>query len=205
MIFAVFYGCTAQARDFIGGWFTYAKASAFDPLLLPMMHLELERRRLLNKLDIKTGNLQKRIIDMESRLRDERAKNSVRSSESENHSIDRHILHRETEAVNLWVEVGALKNGLESLKTGLISMLRNSKKPLENDILGDDVDDQNDKPRRHTSQSIQTRLDDMIVEIESIVRRNAHLLIGIQLATDIVSPPILHGIPPNLKPGVKLS
>ncbi|KAI0544713.1 hypothetical protein F4679DRAFT_514053 [Xylaria curta] len=187
MIFAVFYGCTKEARDFIGGWFTHIKASAFDPLLLPMMHSELERRRLRNKLDTKGGYLRKRIIDMENRLREEHPRESAQSSNSEKDSANRNITQRECEAVKVWVEVSALKNGLESLKTGLNAILENSKKPLENTILGDDGDEQNDKIRKHTSENIQTRLNDMIVEIESVVRRTSGHLVGMSLATQTES------------------
>ncbi|KAI1755864.1 hypothetical protein F4782DRAFT_487414 [Xylaria castorea] len=187
MIFAVFYGCTKEARDFIRVWFIHAKASAFDPLLLPMMHSELERRRLINKIEAQGGDLRKRIIDMETRLREERPRKSVQSSDSEKDSTNRSITQRECEAVNLWVEVSALKNGLESLKTGLIAILQNSKKPLESDILGDDGDKQNDRIRKHTSEGIQTRINDMIVEIESIVRRTSGHLVGMSLATQTES------------------
>ncbi|KAI0458536.1 hypothetical protein F5B21DRAFT_529043 [Xylaria acuta] len=187
MIFAVFYGCTKEARDFIGDWFTYYQSSAFHPLFLPMMHSELERRRLVNKIDTKGGNLRKRIIDMENRLREERPRKSVQSSDSEKDSTNRSITQRECEAVKLWVEVSSLKNGLESLKTGLIAILENAKKPLENDILGDDGDEQNDKIRKHTSESIQIRINDMVVEIESIVRRTSGHLVGMSLATQTES------------------
>ncbi|KAI0185953.1 hypothetical protein EV127DRAFT_411708 [Xylaria flabelliformis] len=187
MIFAVLYGCTEEARDFIGEWFTHIKASAFDPLLLPMMHSELERKRLLHHLDTKGRFLWKRIIDMDNRLREERPRKLVQSSNLEKDSANRNITQRECEAVKVWVEVSALKNGLESLKTGLNAILENSKKPLENAIVGDDDDKQNDKIRKHTSENIQTRVNDMIVEIESIARRTSGHLVGMSLATQTES------------------
>ncbi|RYC61450.1 hypothetical protein CHU98_g4763 [Xylaria longipes] len=187
IIFAVFYGCTEEARAFIGDWFNYAKASAFDPLLLPMMHSELERRRLINKIDAKGGDLRKRIIDIENRLREVQSRKSVQSSASEKDSTNISIAQRECEAVKLWVEVSSLKNGLESFKTGLKAMLENSKKPLENDILGEDGDEQTHKIRKHASERIQTRINDMIVEIESVVRRAAGHLVGMSLATQTES------------------
>ena len=103
--------------------------ASFDPLLLPMLHSELERRRLINKIDTKGGELRKRIIDLENSLTEERPKKSRNSD-----SINRTNTQRQCEGIKLWVEVSALKNGLESFKTALIDILQNSKKPRENDI-----------------------------------------------------------------------
>ncbi|KAI0862948.1 hypothetical protein F4860DRAFT_502402 [Xylaria cubensis] len=119
-------------------------------------------------------------------LREERPRKLVQSSNLEKDSANRNITQRECEAVKVWVEVSALKNGLESLKTGLNAILENSKKPLENAIVGDD-DKQNDKIRKHTSENIQTRVNDMIVEIESIVRCISGHLVGMSLATQTES------------------
>ncbi|KAI3327008.1 hypothetical protein HD806DRAFT_379855 [Xylariaceae sp. AK1471] len=187
MIFAVIYGCTSAAREYIGGWFQYARASAFDPLLLPMMFSELERKRLINMVDAKGGDLRKRIIDMENRLRQEGPRKSEQSSDSEKDSTSRGITQRECEAVNLWVEVSSLRNGLESLKTELKSILENSKKPLENEILLGDSDKQGDQLHKHSSESIQARLNDMVVEIDSVARRTGSLLGGMSLATQTES------------------
>ncbi|KAI0913781.1 hypothetical protein F4823DRAFT_621977 [Ustulina deusta] len=186
MIFAVFYGCTQEARENIGGWFKFAKASAFDPFLLPMIYAERERERLLNKIDTKGGALRKRIIDMESRLRLDEPRKSIQSSDSEKESSNRSITQRECEAVNLWVEVSSLKNGLESLKTELTSMLEISKKPLENNIPGHDTQSF-EILGKHPRDSIQARIHDMIVEIDSITRRNRSLLVGMSLATQTES------------------
>ncbi|KAI1278880.1 hypothetical protein F5Y07DRAFT_359772 [Xylaria sp. FL0933] len=194
MLYAVVYGCTQEAREFISGFFKFAKASAFNPLLLPVMFAELERRRLLNKLDTKGGDLRKRIIDMENRLRHDGPRKSAQSSDSEKEkdSSNRNITQRECEAVNLWVEVSSLKNGLESLKTELSSMLESSQKPLENQVTDQDPLDDGGFPERKIQQklvfdNIQGRLHDMIVEIDSITRRTQSLLQGMSLATQTES------------------
>ncbi|KAI0434836.1 hypothetical protein F5Y09DRAFT_354835 [Xylaria sp. FL1042] len=192
MLFAVFYGCTNADREYISAWYKFAKASAFDPLLLPMMFSELERRRLLNKLDAKGGDLRKRIIDMENRLRQDVPRNSAQSSDSEKDSSNRNITRRECEAVNLWVEVSSLKNGLESLKTELSSMLESSRKPLENQTISCAWPDNSGFHERKTQQklvsdNIQARLHDMIVEIDSVTRRTQSLLVGMSLATQTES------------------
>jgi type II secretory pathway component PulJ len=189
MLFAVVYGCTPTVRDYIGSWFKYARASAFDPLLLPMTFAELERRRLIDMVEAKGGDLGRRIIDMENRLRQDGPRKSTQSGDSEKESITQGITQRECEAVNLWVQVSSLRNGLESLRTELASMLQNSKEPLENGILTEQADKQPDQSRKISSGSIQGRLCDMIVEINSIVRRTSNILGGMSLATQTVSLP----------------
>ncbi|KAI0419023.1 hypothetical protein F5X98DRAFT_385230 [Xylaria grammica] len=191
MIFAVFYGCTQGAREYIDGWFTWSQASAFNPLHLPMLYSELERRRLVDKLDAKGGDLRKRIIDTENSLRKYAPRRSGQSSDlekgSEKDSTNRSITQRECEAVNLWVEVSSLKNGLESFKAEMISMLQISKQPLENGILDNDAVVQMGPIYKHSSESIQARIHDMIVEINSITRRTQNLLVGMSLATQTES------------------
>ncbi|KAI1359231.1 hypothetical protein F5Y08DRAFT_349861 [Xylaria arbuscula] len=192
MIFAVFYGCTSKFQNYISEWFRYAKASASDPLFLPMMFAEFERQRLLNMLDTKGDDLRKRIIDLENKIRQDRSRHSEQSSHSERDLSNQDIAQRECEAVRLWVSVSTLKNGLESLKMELMSMLETSKKPLENDIPGPHSIKPNsytsgDISRRHSSDSIQARLHDMIVEINTIIRRSSSLLVGMSLATQTES------------------
>ncbi|KAK5626829.1 hypothetical protein RRF57_002544 [Xylaria bambusicola] len=186
MIFAVFYGCTTEAREYIAGWFEYAEDSVFDPLFLPMIYADRERRRIVRKLDTKSGNLRKRIIDMETRLSQDGSRESEQSRNPEKESSNRNITQRECDAVNLWVDVSSLKNGLESLKTELTSMLETSEKPLENKILGyNPLGPDSYRPgnisRRHSCDSIQARLQD------TIVRRTNSLLEGMSLATQTES------------------
>ncbi|KAI0521587.1 hypothetical protein F5B22DRAFT_544144 [Xylaria bambusicola] len=192
MTFAVFYGCTEEARGYITSWLEYAEGSAFDPLFLPMIYADRERRRIVSKLDTKGGNLRKRIIEMETRLGQDGSRESEQSSNSEKESSNRNITQRECDAVNLWVDVSSLENGLESLKTELNSMLATSKKPLENeilgyDLLGPDSYHPDNISHRHSHDSIQARLHDMIVEISSIVRRTSSLLVAMSLATQTES------------------
>ncbi|KAI8629015.1 hypothetical protein F5Y19DRAFT_435969 [Xylariaceae sp. FL1651] len=199
MIFAVVYGCNLHAREFIGDWFKYGKASGFDPLLLPMMFFELERRRLLDAIEPKESTLWNRINHMENKLRLEEPRDEPFNG-PEKSSIKNEITQGECENVNMWAEVGLLSDGLVSFKTQLTSMLQNSISPLENDILSEDAKSQleNDilpedaksqlvRIRKHSSNVIQTRLHAMIAEIDSVVRRSQSILRGMTLATQTES------------------
>ncbi|KAJ2993606.1 hypothetical protein NUW58_g1787 [Xylaria curta] len=128
IILAVAYGCTAENRQYIEDWLEYAKTFAFDPLVLPMIWAQLERERLINKVDRKAADLRKRIIDMNNRLAHNGLSNRKSSQSDDSHlrsdsiemlggggtTTQKHITQRECDAVNLWVDVSTLKNGLEA-------------------------------------------------------------------------------------------
>lgn len=196
MIFAVVYGCTSAAQSFIANWFQFAIASAFDPLILPMAFAELQRRRLMNTLEPKGGVLYKRIIDMENRLWEDEAGASLQPGEPdlflEKGSPNQTITQREFEVVKMWVDVSSLKNGFESFKTELNSMLETSKNPLGHELMlgegkyGDEEKRELEQIHKHSSESIQGRLQAMIVEIDSRVRFISTILGGMTLATQTV-------------------
>ncbi|KAI1147640.1 hypothetical protein F4825DRAFT_436690 [Nemania diffusa] len=198
IILAVAYGCTAICRDDIETWLQYAKTFAFNPLLIPMLWAEFERQRLINKVDQKASDLRKRIIDMNNRLVDDGLpKKSIYPNDdsSSNDMIEmmggttqKDITQRECAAVNLWVDVSTLKNGLESFRTELKSMLENSRSPpeLDKNISGL-PDGQPDSISKHSSDRIQSRLREMIVEMEAKVRYTDSLLGGMTLATQTES------------------
>lgn len=66
--FAVMYGCTSETMEFVSGRLESYKRTALHPLMLPMMFVELERKRLLNALQSETSILDQRILDMQTRL-----------------------------------------------------------------------------------------------------------------------------------------
>lgn len=208
IILAVAYGCTPDSRQYIQDWLEYAKTFAFDPLLLPMLWAQLERKRLINNVDRKTADLRKKIIDMNNRLALDGlgSKLSCQSGNSETSSdsielvagggrgggtTQKDITKRECAAVNLWVDVSTLKNGLEAFKTELGAMLARSRDPWENrDIFRPPNDTRRPDENeifRHASDRIQQRLTEMIVEIEGKVRYTDSLLGGMTLATQTES------------------
>ncbi|KAI0867371.1 hypothetical protein GGS24DRAFT_507913 [Hypoxylon argillaceum] len=194
---AVAYGCTAESRDYIETWLQYAKAFAFNPLLLPMLWAELERQRFLDKVDHKASDLRKRILDMNNLLVDDGLpKKSLYPNDASNNDMienmggmtQKDITQRECTAVNLWVDVSALKNGLESFRSELKSMLENSRSPPEIDEnVSGPPDGHPDPINKHSSDRIQSRLSEMIVEIEAKVRYMDSLLGGMTLAAQTES------------------
>ena len=151
-----------------------------------MVYADYERQRLVDQIDPRGAYLQERIEDMGKRLKDNKSKKSDQLNNS------RKITQLQFEAVDLWVKVSSLRNDLESLKTVLVLMLEYSKKPLENEIIGyDPLAPDSYHPdnitRRHSCDSIQTRLNEMIVEIDGIIRQNGSRLVGMSLATQTVS------------------
>ncbi|KAI1357371.1 hypothetical protein F5Y08DRAFT_324447 [Xylaria arbuscula] len=212
-IFAVAYGCTDHCREEIGYWLGYAKTFSFDPLLLCMIWAELERRRLIDGVDLKATPLWEGIWHMNETLNiDHKNMNSLltkqslgdkssrigRSSTGSDGMIkvtrvgtkQKEIMKRECEAVNLWVNVSTLKNGLESFKTELKSMLECSRDSSDSEEDPPQQQQQEvglDSIRRHAAYRIQHRLRGMIVEIEGKVRYTDSLLQGMVLATQTES------------------
>ncbi|KAI0193110.1 hypothetical protein F4808DRAFT_453344 [Astrocystis sublimbata] len=202
ILLAVAYGCTKESCEDIEDGLEYAKTFAFDPLILPMLWAQLERERLFNTVDRKAAHLYNRIIDMNNRLLQEglNHRKSSRSTKSQtmaesvemvaivSDTTQTNITQRECAAVNLWVDVSMLKNGLEAFRTELQSMLRNSRSPLERDeaVFGP-VRAKPDPIFTHSSNRIQHRLNEMIVEIEDKVRYTNSLLGGMTQATQTES------------------
>ncbi|KAI0966448.1 hypothetical protein F4678DRAFT_475944 [Xylaria arbuscula] len=216
-IFAVAYGCTDHCRGEIDYWLGYAKTFAFDPLLLCMIWAELERRRLIDGVDLKATPLWDGISHMNETLNiDHKNMNSPLANQSNGGKRSRigdsstgsdgmikvtrvgikqnEIMKRECEAVNLWVNMSTLKNGLESFKTELKSMLECSRHSSDSEEDPPQQQQQQqpeqvglDSIRRHAAHRIQHRLRSMIVEIEGKVRYTDSLLQGMVLATQTES------------------
>ncbi|KAI1124968.1 hypothetical protein F5Y10DRAFT_248218 [Nemania abortiva] len=185
-ILAVAYGCTDAIRDYIVEWLQYVKTFAFSPLLFPMVWAELERQRLINKVDRKTDDLWENISRMNDRfMRYELPRSSLDSSDSRGAGnmikMDTITQNGKDTTVHLWVDVNTLKSGLESFLTELKSMLENSQSPLENDEIFGQSGGEPEQIRKHSSDRIQNRLNEMMTEIKSKVKYTNGLLEGITL------------------------
>ncbi|KAI1258791.1 hypothetical protein F5Y18DRAFT_433922 [Xylariaceae sp. FL1019] len=181
-IFAVVYGCTAESRDEIEYWLKFSKTFAFDPLLMPMLWAELERRRLINNIEVKGAALWKSIkhmnesLDTDDVLSISRSR-AMRSNRGGNTIAmtkigitQKEITQRECEAVNLWVDVTSLQSQREAEVDPL--------KPEKGEL---------NRIRKHTSDRIRRRLKEMMEEIESKVGYVDSVLGGMVLATQTES------------------
>ncbi|KAI0009020.1 hypothetical protein F4779DRAFT_405981 [Xylariaceae sp. FL0662B] len=173
--YAVMYGCTKDTMDQAGDWLMIYKKSAFHPLMLPMIFVELERKRLLNLLEKKDSDLRQRILDMENKLGIQKKKpdNAKKQSPTE----------KDCEAINLWIDVSTLKNGIESLKAQLVFMIEHSRALPE-------IICKPDKDGAHQCHSeceanlmIQSRLEEMIAELDGKARSCEALLGAMTLAS----------------------
>jgi hypothetical protein len=69
--FAVIYGCTTDTMDDIKDYLKDLTTWTSHHMLLPMVFIELERRRLLNSLENEGWELRQRILRMEQKLQEE--------------------------------------------------------------------------------------------------------------------------------------
>jgi len=120
LTFTVLYGCTRNTRKLAEIYLKQVKASdhAWHPLILPMLFAELERKRLLNLLDLKQVTLQQSILETE-----------IRGTEATLEVVYGNIAAgvKGYELTKNWINVSKLKNGLERLKTQLVSMTEHSR------------------------------------------------------------------------------
>ncbi|KAI1329155.1 hypothetical protein F5Y16DRAFT_366872 [Xylariaceae sp. FL0255] len=209
LIFAVAYDCTASSQEYLVRWVKFNTSFAFVPLLLPVLWAQVERKRLIDKIDEKTSHLRSGIIHMHNRLnaQDGWIQKSLRSRHSSSTTRDatspghiemtglespNEITKRECAAVNLWVQVSTLKNGLEAFGTELKSMLKTLQDPLERNKLvfgprNKDINDEKTQIAQHAYERIQSRLFEMIAEVQSRSRYIDSLLGGMTLATQTES------------------
>ncbi|KAK6844527.1 hypothetical protein PG995_014637 [Apiospora arundinis] len=68
LIIGVMYGCTDVIMEDASLYLKTFKRSALHPLMLPMMFVEIERKRLIEALRIEMSRLSQRILEMELRL-----------------------------------------------------------------------------------------------------------------------------------------
>lgn len=179
--FSTIYGCTTGTVKRTTASLKQFKRSAFHPLMLPMVFMEHERRRLLNTLDTIGPQLDQKILDLENRLRLE-----DQAVTQATQKFNRTMTQKDCEGTKMWVSVSHLKNGLESLRHILPSMIdhcqalpKDSSWPV---VVGNGVP----ADGLACSNRFEARLYEMIAELESKIRKCDGLLSGMALATQVV-------------------
>lgn len=184
MTFAVMYGCTKSTMKNVGSYLkrlkTQSNLSIFHPLILPMVFTELERKRLLNVLERKTSELGQRILVMQNRLKEDEQKTTSHQDSGVT------LAAREMGTTELWRSVSAMKNGLASLKTQLVSMNAHCSN-LSQTSLKEGIETDECRTERESGGRIQVRIQDIIDEFDSKIRHCDNLLGGTELATQMVS------------------
>ena len=186
--YGVLYGCSRtmlmHAKHFIDK--IDDSRAALHPLLLPVIFIELERKRLLNNFDFQESEIYRRILNMEKRL-------SINGDDRESHSNDEKsgaaFAAEGWEATKLWMEASSLSSGLESFRVQLGRMAEHSRWLSEKYFAPDSRDPEgvdDNAEERDTGTGIEGRLQEIMDECESKVRSLNNLLKGMSLATQMV-------------------
>ncbi|KAF3766481.1 hypothetical protein M406DRAFT_356355 [Cryphonectria parasitica EP155] len=182
VILAVAYGCTDDVLEDIEAWLERIKTSVFHRLVLPMLFAELERKRLLDAMEYKSTDLDQKILDLKNQLKNERTVSRSLLARNNEKRTEIKLTERDAEAVELWRSISQLKNGIQTLLALLESMnshLKDSSKMRSNnDPHGAEVYPHEKESEMH----IESRLDEMIAEINSKLRHCQGLLDGMALA-----------------------
>jgi hypothetical protein len=178
--FAVMYGCTPKVMDDTIKWLQLLTGPTFHPLILPMVFMELERKRLCNALDRMRTNLSKGILMLENKINLGKQTADGKTGEK---AIEE-VTKRDFESFKDWLSVSSLDNGFQSFKTQLECMIKHSAS-LPNTAFSEFGC--NIYSQRETGDRIESRLYEMFNEIESKSRRCRGLLGGITLSTQMVS------------------
>lgn len=145
-----------------------------------MIFVELERKRLLNAGEAQGSNLRQRVLDMDIKSRSPEEKISKRKTSRPTVSTG------DSETISMLLSMNELKNGLEALLMQLPSMRDHLDKPSDIklpslpiersviDICGVNMD---------------LRLKEMMMELQSKLRKYEGLLGTITLATQMVCGP----------------
>ncbi|KAI1076088.1 hypothetical protein F5B20DRAFT_557464 [Whalleya microplaca] len=177
--FGVMYGCTKETFRKVRKWSAELDELAFHPLMLPMVFFELERKRMIDVVDEKEGDLRQRIIDIPGTLKDQGKEQSEKGVNIQSSS------ERDCESIKLWIASSSLKNGLQSLKAQLLFMIEHSKALSE--IIptsGQDEASQHHN-KLEATELVQSRLEEMIAELDSKVRVCEGQLEGTTLTTSM--------------------
>lgn len=187
LTFAMMYGCAKNTKGNVNAFLKQIKATdqAWHPLLLPMLFAELERKRLLNLLEREKTKLQQRILEMDNRLRGETAGTTA---SMETKASEPSAAAKDCEATKSWIDASKLKNGLESLRTQLTSLMARSRM-LRQSIFAAHPDKAGSSISEHaTGEIIESRLNDMIAEFDCNIRSYGSLLGGMGMAAQMVRP-----------------
>jgi hypothetical protein len=184
--FAVMYGCTAATIKDVTDCLERFKRSAFHPLIFPMIFVEHERKRLLNALDDKGPDLSQRILDLENRLQSEHQRKNRTQDASNRRESNQTMTKKDCQATKLWVSISLLKNGLEGLHQVLESMIQHFQTHSEIIVKHQSSDAGKLRKASVCSETIKSRLYEMVAEVDNKVRTCDGLLRGMELATQVV-------------------
>ena len=191
--YGVLYGCPKQmlthAKEFTDK--ICHSGTAFHPLLLPAIFIELERRRLFDSFDNKKSRIHTQIINMERRLV-VKEDSSVSSGDSEKGGAE--DAAEGWEATKLWMEASSLNSGLESFRVQLEGMVEHSKWLSEKYFVPVEGGAHDYEEERHVGRGIEGRLREIMNECESKGRSLETLLKGMSLATQMVKHPLIEMI-----------
>nr|XP_036582707.1 uncharacterized protein CTRU02_07260 [Colletotrichum truncatum]KAF6791498.1 hypothetical protein CTRU02_07260 [Colletotrichum truncatum] len=182
--YAVMYGCADQVIEQTTAWLKRVKGQAIHPLIMPMIFVELERKRLFNLLDFEQNSLQGQILHLKNKLRSE--SQAMESGKTRSNDVSAN----DCESTKVWIDISSLKNGLESLKTQLENMIEHSKELNTTFFRAHAEGNQvscGHAQEREVGEKIETRLREMIVEFDSKVRTCDSLLGGMALAAQMES------------------
>lgn len=146
-----------------------------------MFFIEFERKRLFNLLERNKTRLNQRIIEMEAKLRGE----AITPDEKRN--ADNIARVKDCESTKLWITVSSLKNGVESLKVQITSLDEHSR-DISRTVFRPQSDAANPYAEQlQTSELIEGRLKELLVEFDSKIRNCDSILGGMAMATQMVS------------------
>lgn len=174
--YGVFYGCDKVIMRLIKSWLKMCGDSCFHPLILPMVFIELERKRLLDAGENKGSHLHQRVLDMEIR-----SKRQTKSGNKEESPAS--VSVRDSETIQMLLSMNELKNGLEGLLIQLSSIRDHLGKPSEI-VLESGSEDGSDVGI--CGMNIDLRLKEIMSELQSKLRSYKGLLDTMALATQMV-------------------
>ena len=148
---------------------------AIHPLLLPMMFAEMERKRFFTKHDAMRNTVKGWDLDIRAKLNFELA--NYENTESQIMAVE--------QSTALWISLGRLRNGMISMKDPLRIMLQHSQ--LLNKTFFRPVRDNSYCKERSMTQSMEKRLEEMLVEFDGKIRDSDATLGGLGFTAQTVS------------------
>lgn len=195
--YAVFYGCNSKSSEMITGRIRNCEESLTHPLLLPGIFAELERRRQIDIVKLWLGKLLDTVNSLSrTGLDQETILPETGSSEESPH------------AMQPWINVHHLKNGLENFRDQLQKMIdhsdeleekfyRASEIPKEGEIVlgyvttSDDVirstaEEHRKEVLKNSGSRIKERLQEIVCDYNEQIRECVLIMEGMTLATSLV-------------------
>lgn len=189
--YGVLYGCPKRmlphAEQFMDN--ICDSGTSLHPLILPVIFIELERKRLLDNFDRKKSRIYQTILDMERRLV---VKNNSSESSGEEEKGAVEDATEGWDATRLWMEASSLNSGLESFRVQLERIMEHSRWLTANYFAAWDDDSDDYDEERDVGSGIERRLQEIMDECGSKGRSLETLLKGMSLATQMVTLFITH-------------